>query len=459
MTVDKATDNTVIIENIKAEQQLIGSALNDSGSVSKVPHIEPSHFSLKLHQTVWDIIASMPQANTVALSAELKHRKVKVDVDGYKGLKYFEYCQSLATSGLHIESHASDVFKAWIGRRTMAKFKKAQDEIQKMALSSYSYSEFEATINELFASIYKDGKVVHRKGLRSAEEIVIEGLLPRYERRRNGTEVKISTGLTALDEYMYGGFTDGSGDVMQIGGDSGSGKSELALVICKSVLAQGRTVFVFSMESDDWQFLQRIIQMTHDIGLKEFALPQTLDEDSYKDIHTKISETRPRLYVDDTPKVTPQHVLMQTKLMINLGIKPDLIIIDYVGLQGVSNKDRVVARGGNEKSSYLHGYIKSIARMLCVNIVSLEQHKKEVKNEVPTISSIMFNAVNDADLSLSVFRGDKQAPHLFAQKPNIVQLYIHKNRQFVKLGMAEVFREPKTGNYIDWNPPPKIQLN
>jgi replicative DNA helicase len=438
--------------NIQAERQTIGAVLNDSDALQKIPHIKPEHFSDKIHQIAWEIMTKMVVADIVGLMVELKHLNVKIDIEGYKGKKYFEYCQSLALSGLRVEGYAGDVFKAWFGRYTINKFQSAILEAQKLAKPSYGIDTFIGKVNQSYTEIHMAQKPINNNGPKSAEEIIQNELLPRIDARRNKTMKTISTGLHNLDRAMHGGFEEGTGSVFLIGADSGIGKSEFAITLTRNIIRQGKRGLIFTMEMDNWQYIQRILQMEYNLPQNPFVNTHLLADNDFVKFRELVANTKPKLFIDDGNSVTPSYIFMTIQNLINTELKPDFVVIDYVSLQSVNEAVKNNVRSETQKILHLHSSNKATARHFKIPFIVLEQYNKQVMNQKPTLASIKGNAHNDADMVAGIYWPAKQNKKRYGNQgyplnENEIEIHIPKNRIGQWLGVCSVERNTNSGLY------------
>lgn len=142
----------------------------------------------------------------------------------------------------------------------------------------------------------------------------------------------ISTGWTWLDQKMGGGFQAMGRALYVFFGATNVGKSIFLGNIATNVLAQDKTVVLISLEMPETVYTKRVSAC-----LSEIPMDNLKDNtDTLKTILNSYKETHPnaKLIVKEFPpkSVSPLHIRAYIHKLIRQGIKPDLIVLDYLNL-------------------------------------------------------------------------------------------------------------------------------
>lgn len=168
--------------------------------------------------------------------------------------------------------------------------------------------------------------LVHDHGVDYLENIDkhCEDLLKTFE--------TISTGWSWLDDKLGGGFMKNGKALYLFFGQTNVGKSIFLGNIATNVLEQNKTVVLISMEMSEEVYAKRLSACISDIPMSDLKeeipnLKKYLND--YKNNHEKS-----KLIIKEFPpkSVTPTHIKTYLHRLLRKGIKPELIVIDYLSL-------------------------------------------------------------------------------------------------------------------------------
>jgi replicative DNA helicase len=182
------------------------------------------------------------------------------------------------------------------------------------------------------AKIFKDFEtacnisLVHDFGFDYLENIDkhCEDLLKTFE--------TISTGWPWLDDKIGGGFMLHGKALYIFFGQTNVGKSIFLGNIATNVLAQNKTVVLISMEMSEEVYAKRISACLSDIPMSDLKEEMNALKESLNDY--KKNHDNSKLIIKEFPpkSVTPSHIKTYIHRLIRKGIKPDIIVIDYLSL-------------------------------------------------------------------------------------------------------------------------------
>lgn len=146
----------------------------------------------------------------------------------------------------------------------------------------------------------------------------------------------VSTGWKALDNKLYGGFTKGALNIFC--GGSGSGKSLFLQNLALNWSFMGLDVVYFSMELSEPLVSSRLDCMVSDMGTKD--LFKRITDASMKIKMTQRHRKAGRITVKKMPEAGTTTNVLRAYLKeyeIQMGKKPDAIIVDYLDIMYPNN--------------------------------------------------------------------------------------------------------------------------
>ncbi|MBS0612613.1 MAG: replicative DNA helicase, partial [Proteobacteria bacterium] len=213
----------------------------------------------------------------------------------------------------------------------------------------------------------------------------------------DGKLTGISTGFTKLDE-MTSGLQPG--DLIVVAGRPSMGKTTLAVNIAENAaLGAGKSAAIFSMEMSSESLTMRMISSLGRINQAALRSGR-LTEDDWPRIDTAMNQlSSARLYVDETPALTPTEVRARARrLKRERGL--DLIVVDYLQLMQVSGTKENRATEISEISRAL----KALAKELSVPVIALSQLNRGVEQRVekkPVMSDLRECVTGDTPVWLA----------------------------------------------------------
>ena len=216
-------------------------------------------------------------------------------------------------------------------------------------------------------------------------------------RYREDHRTIVPTPWEPINQLIQGGL--GNGDLGLIFGNPGGGKSWTLVALGGFAVKMGYNVIHYTLELSESY-----------TGRRYDAFFTSVPVDTLEKHKTKVEETVPELpgelIIKEYPmgKTTMSTIEAHIKKVTDLGIKPDLILIDYIDL--LSTKKKNVDRKGEIDDIYTS--TKGLARQLNIPIWSVSQ-------------------VNRAGAKDNVIEGDKAAGSY--DKMMITDLYIYLSRK------------------------------
>jgi len=297
-------------------------------------------------------------------------------------------------------------------------------------------------------------------GLASATSILQSGASCYEEMRKkllHSENFFIKSGSSELDIAMGGGFQ--AGQMITLGARPGMGKTSFALQLVTGRSKLGLPSMVFSMEMNDTDVLSRLIAQNTLISITDVERAKKCGYQTLERCDTAIDFLRDaNVSIFQSSQMTMEWIRIQIKTEIHKaesrgGLKPELIVIDYLGL--LTAPKELKARG-EELLAHLSREIKKTAMECGVVILILAQLNREVeKREDPTpkLSDLRGSGAieQDSNKVLFVFR-----PQMYSEKASDqntmhqeAMVFVRKNREGA-IGVANFTFNPPVGVWNEY---------
>jgi replicative DNA helicase len=239
-----------------------------------------------------------------------------------------------------------------------------------------------------------------------------------------GGTVGFKTQLAGLDTYVR----LMPGQLLTIAGRSGSGKTAFGMQLVYNVAQQMTQrddtglICVFSAEMDGEALMLREACAVEKIS---FWSVQTGDckAEEYQRLDRRLSELGDkRIYIDESPAHTLEHITLQLKALFDEGRTISLVLFDYTELAG--EFDREESRRVNKITRGL----ATIAKKFNCPVVTLSQLNRDIEaraDKTPNMRDLMHGGERDAACIVILVRPwtyDKERPK------ELVNAYVVKNR-------------------------------
>jgi replicative DNA helicase len=135
-----------------------------------------------------------------------------------------------------------------------------------------------------------------------------------------------------LDRKLGGGFLESGRALYLFAGGTNVGKSIFLGNIATNVAAQGKTVVLISLEMSELMYAKRISTNVTQIPIGD--LNNSADSVKSKVVKYKESHPDSKLYVKEFPPnaITASQLSGYLQKLIHKGIKPDMVVLDYINL-------------------------------------------------------------------------------------------------------------------------------
>lgn len=236
------------------------------------------------------------------------------------------------------------------------------------------------------------------------------------------TEERISSGWKWLDKNLGGGFLKDGRALYVFYGSTNVGKSIFLGNMATNILNQNKTVVLISLEMPEHVYAKRISACLSKIPSNDLKLQ--IDPLKTKLHQYKVKNSESKLIIKEFPTkgVTVLGIKTYIEKLIRKGVKPDVIILDYLNL--------VAPMTASSKNSYdtikeITEYIRALTyKFECPIISATQTNRSGYKNEMPDLetTSESMGLAHTADAQFPIWT-DEQDFEL-----GIIHLGITKNR-------------------------------
>lgn len=403
--------------SIEAEQAVIGILLIDNDSIDRIGELRTEHFYRGDHRAIFteivDMIANGQGADIVSL---LERLRGKGNADDVGGLAYLNAMASNAPPATSIARNAGIVVDRAQKRGLLIAAAEIHDSVvttvdDAMTLVDRAAARLEA----LSEATVKREPQLAAQGLCSHINVL--------ERRSNGADRKISTGLIDLDKALNGGLRPGWSVILA--GRPGMGKTALAMNIGTNV-ARGHRALYLSMEMPESELHDRNISSLGGVPLE--TVMEAPDDNAFWDrvteATTKIRDLN--LYIDDQPSLRLLDVRSKAR-MVKRKAGLDVLIVDYLQLMQGEGANR------NAEIEGISRGLKALAKELDIAVIALAQLNRQVEHRatrIPQLSDLRDSGSieQDADAVLFVHREEAANPDCGEQWHGFAHLRLAKFR-------------------------------
>ncbi|MDD2739618.1 MAG: replicative DNA helicase [Methylomonas lenta] len=391
--------------SIQAEQSVLGGLMLDNQTWDSVADkVVETDFYRRDHQLIFRSIAQLAEKqdpfDVVTLSEVLESTGQLQDVGG---LAYLGMLANDTPSAANIVAYANIVRDRSVLRQLIH----VGTEISDSAFST----EGRETADLLENAERKVFEIAEQRqrgqgGFSSIKSLLaqaVDKIETLYE--LDGDITGASTGFTDLDEKTSGLQP---ADLIIVAGRPSMGKTTIAMNMAENVaLKSGMPVAVFSMEMPGESLAMRMMSSLGRIDQHKVRTGK-LDDDDWPRLTSAINllaETK--LFIDDTPALTPTEVRSRARRLTREHGQLGLIVLDYLQLmQSPSSGENRV-----QQISDISRGLKALAKELNVPVIALSQLNRNLEqrpNKRPVMSDLRESGAieQDADLIIFVYRDE-----------------------------------------------------
>ena len=403
------------------EEALIGSVLiTPDAYVDAAPLVNAEDFYLHRNRWIWEAFIELFKSDSYFDVLTVKEAlETSGHLEDIGGLDYLISLTNRVPSSQHAESYARNISALAVRRRLLT----AANDIAKLAYRKDTgvdnvISDAEKAIFGVSQERYKRDLVpIADAADEYLERLLLNASIP-------GGVTGLETGLKAVDKALDGLQRS---DLIIVAGRPGMGKTGFMIGIAKHVgLALKRNVAFFTLEMSAEQLIQRMIAQETNIDSQKLRSAKLSDGEAQEVVHALGVLSESRIFVDDTPAITP--LQMRTKcrrMQMEIGL--DLVIVDY--LQLMSGDTRTENRV--QEVSYISRYLKVLARDLNVPVMAAAQLSRAVEqrqDRTPVLSDLRESGSLEQDADIVMFINRPEQMKEESPLHNLAKLIVAKHR-------------------------------
>ena len=415
----------------ESEQSVLGGLmlvgdLNSESCQKVLSMLKSNSFYTRQHQIIYSEIKKMSQRgeylDAISLDASLT-RSGQNDQTG--GFAYLVDLCKIANISNYV-AHAKIVRESSISRVINSKLNDAIAMVNDN--DGRSVYEKVGELESMISSVLERSIRNDSSGLVHASEICdrwSKDLEDRFENPES--QSGYSTGISGLDKLLKPKMIR-KGSLVVVGARPKMGKTALLGTLVKQfALEHKKATAVFSLEMPSDQIMERMLCERANVNGSIFYEGANNDSDFAKVSQAMGEYINSKLYMDDTPAITIQHIQKEVR---RLGRSEDigLIAVDYLTLMDAEKADRNdLAYGKITKA------LKNLAKELnCVVLLltqlnrSLEQRTN--KRPMPSDSRDTGQIEQDCDLWLGLYRHSVYDEDVPPEGRGLTEVIVRLNR-------------------------------
>lgn len=359
-----------------------------------------SEFNQSVLNAIRDLSRSNSHFDLLSIDSKLEHDTAYVSGGGIGGLGAI----ARSYTGVNALSFADKIIESSVKRHTIGKLHDAfsvMNEDPDLPLEDKL-----SKINLIFSEIQGYAAGEKSRGLRHSSEIITEWL-DLVERRIEGDPdaLGVSSGIPAIDAIL-GPKLIKRGSLIVVGARPKMGKTTLITAMSNHyATVAGAVSLFFSMEMTEMDIMEKMIADKGMIDPDSFYDGSCFDDAiSNKTISSTNILRDSKLYIDDTPSVTLEHIQHEVRRMKVRHGKVGFIAIDYLTLMTLPKHDRHDLSVGEvtKKLKELAKEVNGVLVLLTQLNRNLEQRPD--KRPFPSDSRDSGQIEQDCDMWIGIYK-------------------------------------------------------
>lgn len=389
--------------SIDAEQAVLGGLMLDNKAWDQISdRITEKHFYRRDHQMIFRAMSKLMEEgqplDVITVSEALQKMEAQSDV----GLAYLGELAKNTPSAANIAAYADIVYERAVLRELIS----VGTQITESAFEPQGRASAEILDDaekKVFDIAERGTRGAGPEGVRSIVARAIDNIEKRF--KDNTILTGISTGFTDLDRLTTGLQP---GDLVIVAGRPSMGKTLLGMNIAEhAAIRSQKAALVFSMEMPGESLVMRMLSSLGRIDQNRLRTGKLVEEDWTRLTSAVSMLSGAKLFIDETPALTPMELRSRARRVAREKDKLGLIVVDYLQLmRGQSNSENRTA-----EISEISRSLKTLAKELNVPIIALSQLNRSLEqrpNKRPVMSDIRESGAieQDADLILFIYRDE-----------------------------------------------------
>ncbi|WP_414499876.1 replicative DNA helicase [Zymobacter sp. IVIA_12111.31 C1] len=390
--------------SLEAEQSVLGGLMLDNSAWDDVSErLVSDDFYRFEHRHIFNAMKQLAEesraVDVVTLSEALELRD---QLEQVGGLAYLAELARNTPSASNIKAYADIVRE----RATLRKLIQAAGQIADGAFNPQGRPADEL-VNEAERLVFQISESRPKFGGPQNMGQLLTKAVSRIDELYNmkGQMTGLSTGFHDLDE-MTSGLQPS--DLVIVAGRPSMGKTTFAMNLVEhAVVSSDKAAVVFSMEMPAEQLMIRMVSSLGRIDQTRMRTGQLEDED-WPRLTSAVNLLKDRkLYVDDTPALSPSEMRARIRRLMREAGEIGIIMIDYLQLMQVPG----MSDNRTAEISEISRSLKGMAKEFQCPVVALSQLNRSLEqrpNKRPVMSDLRESGAieQDADVIAFVYRDE-----------------------------------------------------
>jgi len=410
--------------SVEAEQSVLGGLMLSNKTWEAVNELLiEQDFYRRDHRVIYRMMEKLVEADEPLDVITLAEALDKIsELESIGGLAYLGELAQNTPSAANIRAYASIVKE----RSTSRQLINVANEIADSCFhpdgqdSNTLLQEAERKVVQIAESQPKDGGFV---GVNS----LLKGAVDRIDELFNSANgiTGISTGFADLDNMTSGLHPS---ELVIVAARPSMGKTAFSMNIVENVvLRTQKPVLVYSMEMPGDALVLRMLSSLGKIDQTKIRNGQLAEEDWPK-LSSAVSQLKDKkLFIDDTPSLTPADVRARARKIQREHGDLGLIMIDYLQLMQIAGR----SEGRTQEISEISRSLKSLAKEFNVPVVALSQLNRGLEqrpNKRPINSDLRESGAIEQDADIIMFIYRDEVYHEDSPDKGIAEIIIGKQR-------------------------------
>ena len=409
----KKVDESLIPQNIEAEEAILGAVLVNPASLAKISDmLSSSSFYKPAHRYIYDAMIHLFNNND--------------NIDIVSVSDVLSYSGNLETVGGR--AYINDLAENTITTSNIVYYAKIiQEKAIKRALISagseivskgYDLEPSDASLEQAEKLIYEIGSSKNTSDLKPVKDLVLDTWDKIEYRYNHKDELSgVRTGFNDLDSMLSG---LNKSDLIILAARPAMGKTALALNMAQNVaIKENVPVCIFSLEMSAPQLVQRMLCSYAEVDSQRMKTGNMLQKDLDKIAMAMDDFGKAPIYIDDSAGCTLTDIRTKCRRLKSQQKDLGLIVIDYLQLiEGSGKEDRL------QQISAISRGLKILAKELDVPVMALSQLSRAVEgrnDKRPMLSDLRESGSieQDADIVMFIYRADYYAKEDSSEEESI----------------------------------------
>lgn len=390
--------------SLDAEQAVLGGLMLDNKAWDQIADkLIEKHFYRRDHQLIFRAMIKLMEntqpLDVITVSEALQNMEVHDDVGG---LAYLGELAKNTPSAANIAAYADIVYERAILRELIS---------VGTTITESAFDPQGRVSAEILDEAEKKVFDIAERGIRGSGPETIRSIVAKTidnieKRFHDNTPVTgIATGFTDLDRMTTGMQP---GDLIIVAGRPSMGKTIMGMNIAEhAAIKSNKSVLVFSMEMPGEALALRMLSSIGRIDQNKLRTGKLVEEDWTRLTSAVSLLSGAKLYIDETPALTPMDLRARARRVAREKDTLGLIVVDYLQLMRGQNQ----TENRTAEISEISRSLKTLAKELRVPVIALSQLNRSLEqrpNKRPVMSDLRESGAieQDADLIAFIYRDE-----------------------------------------------------